>query len=150
MTVSLVAAALLFASEFSTVASVDVASGSCEVIQDTDPALADRCQLSGFERNGGSFLLVGAVIAAMGWGAGVGRSRPAAVALLVLGVVVVVWSLAVDLPVTSQTGAIGESFEGASASAGAGLWLELLAGALAAGAGVAALFLQRLDHLEDP
>jgi hypothetical protein len=150
VTVSLVAAALLFASEFSTVASVDVASGSCEVIQDTDPALADRCQLSGFERNGGSFLLVGAVIAAMGWGAGVGRSRPAAVALLVLGVVVVVWSLAVDLPVTNQTGAIGESFEGASASAGAGLWLELLAGALAAGAGVAALFLQRLDHLEDP
>jgi hypothetical protein len=150
VTVSLVAAALLFASEFSTVASVDVASGSCEVIQDTDPALADRCQLSGFERNGGSFLLVGAVIAAMGWGAGVGRSRPAAVALLVLGVVVVVWSLAVDLPVTNQTGALGESFEGASASAGAGLWLELLAGALAAGAGVAALFLQRLDHLEDP
>jgi hypothetical protein len=150
VTVSLVAAALLFASEFSTVASVDVASGSCEVIQDTDPALADRCQLSGFERNGGSFLLVGAVIAAMGWGAGVGRSRPAAVALLVLGVVVVVWSLAVDLPVTNQTGAIGESFEGASASPGAGLWLELLAGALAAGAGVAALFLQRLDHLEDP
>jgi hypothetical protein len=150
VTVSLVAAALLFASEFSTVASVDVAAGSCEVIQDTDPALADRCQLSGFERNGGSFLLVGAVIAAMGWGAGVGRSRPAAVALLVLGVVVVVWSLAVDLPVTNQTGAIGESFEGASASAGAGLWLELLAGALAAGAGVAALFLQRLDHLEDP
>jgi hypothetical protein len=150
VTVSLVAAVLLFASEFSTVASVDVASGSCEVIQDTDPALADRCQLSGFERNGGSFLLVGAVIAAMGWGAGIGRSRPAAVALVVLGVGVVVWALAVDLPVTKQTGALGESFAGASAAAGAGLWLELVAGALAAGAGVAALFLQRVDHLEHP
>jgi len=149
VTVSLVAAAMLFASEFSTVASVDVASGSCEVIQDTDPALADRCQLSGIERNGGSFLLVGAVIAAMGWGAGVGRSRPAAVALVALGVGVVVWSLAVDLPVTKKTGAIGESFEGARAAAGAGLWLELLAGVLAAGAGLAALFLQRLDHLKD-
>ena len=143
------AAVLLFASEFSTVASVDVASGSCEVIQDTDPALADRCELSGFERNGGSFALVGAVIAAMGWGAALGRSRPAAVALTALGLGVLIWSLVVDLPVTSQTGAIGESFEGASASAGAGLWLELLAGVLATGAGVAALFLHRLDHLVD-
>ena len=65
---SLIAAVLLLASEFSTVASVDVASGSCEVINDTDPALADRCELSGFERNGGSFILVAALTVAMGVG----------------------------------------------------------------------------------
>ena len=132
---SLAAAVLLLATEFSTVASVDVASGSCEVIHDTDPALADRCELSGFERNGGSFLLVAALIVAMGWGAGLGRSRPAAVALVVIGAAVLLWALLVDLPVTKETGALGESFEGARGQAGTGLWLEIVAGLLAAGAG---------------
>jgi hypothetical protein len=134
-----VAAALLVASEFATVASVDVASGSCEVIQDTDPELADRCSLSGFERNGGAFLLVAAVVAAMGWGAGLGRSRPAAVALVALGVGVLGWALLVDLPVTDETGALGTSFAGAEGEAGAGLTLEILAGALAATAGAIAM-----------
>jgi hypothetical protein len=147
---SLVAAALLFATEFSTIASVDVASGSCEVIHDTDPALADRCELSGFERNGGSFLLVGAAIAAMGVGAGLGGSRPAAVALIVLGFGVLAWTLAVDRPVTHETGALGESFEGARASAGTGLWLELIAGVLAAGAGVAGLSARRAPAAARP
>ena len=132
---SLAAAILLFATEFSTVASVDVASDSCEVIHDTDPALADRCELSGFERNGGSFLLVAALTVAMGVGAGFGGSRPAGVALVVIGAGVLLWTLLVDLPVTNETGALGESFEGARAQAGTGLWLELLAGLLAAGAG---------------
>jgi hypothetical protein len=132
---SLAAAVLLFATEFSTVASVDVASGACEVINDTDPALADRCELSGFERNGGSFLLVAAFVVAMGVGAALGGSRPAAVALLAIGLGVLAWALLVDLPVTSETGALGESFAGAHAQAGTGLWLEILAGLLAAGAG---------------
>jgi hypothetical protein len=148
--VSLVAAVLLFATELSTVASVDVASGSCEVIHDTDPALADRCKLSGFERNGGSFLLVGAAIAAMGVGAGLGRSRPAAVALIVLGAGVLIWALAVDLPVTDETGALGESFEGARASAGSGLWLEVVAGVLAAAAGAVALSARRAPAAARP
>jgi hypothetical protein len=132
---SLAGAVLLFATEFSTVASVDVASGSCEVIHDTDPALADRCELSGFERNGGAFLLVGAFTLAMGWGAGVGGSRPAAVALVAIGAAVLLWALLVDVPVTNETGALGESFEGAKGQAGTGLWLEIVAGVLAAGAG---------------
>ena len=132
---SLASAVLLFATEFSTVASVDVASGSCEVIQDSDPGLADRCSLSGFERNGGSFLLVAALIAVMGWGAGIGRSRPAAAALLVLGAAVLAWALLVDLPVTDETGALGSSFEGARGQAGIGLTLEIVAGLLTIAAG---------------
>jgi hypothetical protein len=133
---ALVAAGLLVATEFSTVASVDVANTSCEVIQDSDPDLADRCSLSGFERNGGSFLLVAALIAVMGWGAGLGASRPAAIALVALGVCVLAWALAVDLPVTDDTGALGNNFEGARGQAGIGLTLEIAAGlaAIAAGA----------------
>jgi hypothetical protein len=137
--VGAIAALLLVITEFSTVASVDVAGGSCELINDTDPELADRCTLTGFDRNGGSFLLLAALVLVMAWGAGLGGSRPAAIALAGVGVLVVGWALFVDLPVTSETGAIGLNFEGARAAAGPGLTLELVAGALALGAGVTAL-----------
>lgn len=132
---ALVAAALLVATEFSTVASVEVANTSCEVIQDSDPELADRCELSGFERNGGALLLLALLTGAMGWGAGLGGSRPAGVALAALGVAVLAWSLFVDLPVTDETGALGSSFEGARGQAGIGLTFEIVAGVLAAAAG---------------
>jgi hypothetical protein len=133
--VGLVAAVLLVVTEFSVVASVDVASGSCQVIQDTNPELADRCELSGFERNGGSFLLLAVLVGAMAWGAGIGGSRPAAVALVAVGLGVLAWALLVDLPVTDDTGVLGRNFEGATAAAGPGLTIEIVAGALAALAG---------------
>ena len=136
----MVAGLLLVISEFSTIASVQLRHGtSCEVINDSDPSLADRCSLSGFERHGGAFILLGLLAGAMAWGAGVGRSRPAALALLAIGALVVVLALTLDLPQTHRTGAIGRNFEGASGKAGAGLYLELLGGALAAGAGAARL-----------
>jgi hypothetical protein len=134
-----IAAVLLVITEFSTVASVEVAGGSCELINDTDPELADRCTLTGFDRNGGAFLLLAALVLVMAWGAGLGASRPAAIALAVVGALVLGWALLVDLPVTSETGAIGLNFEGATAAAGPGLTLELVAGALALGAGLTAL-----------
>ena len=136
----LLAALLLVAAEFSTVAAVEVAGDSCEVISDSDPALAERCELSGLERNGGAFLLLAVLAAVMAWGAGIGGSRPAAAALCVIGVLVLAWALLVDLPVTRETGAIGTRFEGASGSAGIGLILELAAGALALVAGMIRLF----------
>jgi hypothetical protein len=134
--VGLIAAVLLVVTEFSTVAKVDVASGSCHVLEDTNPDLADRCELSGFERNGGSFLLLALLTGAMAWGAGLGGSRPAGVALIGVGAVVLIWALFVDLPVTKDTGLIGQDFAGATASAGAGLVTEIVAGALAVAAGV--------------
>jgi hypothetical protein len=138
-TAGLAAAVLLVATEFSTVASVDVASGSCEVIQDTNPELADRCELDGFERNGGSFFLLAALAAVMAWGAGIGGSRPAAVTLVVVGVAVLAWALLMDLPETNETGALGRNFEGATAAAGPGFTLELVGGALALAAGAVRL-----------
>jgi hypothetical protein len=140
MGMAVAAAVLLVVTEFTAVATVDVASGSCEVIQDTDPELADRCELSGLERNGGAFLMLAALILVMAWGAGPGRSTPAAVALVAVGVLVVGWALLVDLPVTDDTGALGRNFEGATAAAGPGLTVEIIGGALALGAGLLALF----------
>ena len=135
----LLAAVLLVVTEFSTIASVDVASGSCEVIQDTNPELADRCELSGFERNGGAFILLAVLAGAMAWGAGVGGSRPAAVTLAATGVAVLAWALLVDLPEANETGVLGRNFEGATAAAGPGLTMEIVAGVLALAAGAVRL-----------
>jgi hypothetical protein len=132
-------ALLLAITEFLTVASVDVASGSCEVINDSNPSLADRCSLSGFERHGGAFILLAVLVAAMAIGASAGRSRPAAVALVAIGVLVLGLTLLIDLPQTHQAGAIGRDFEGATAQAGPGFFTELLGGLLALGAGAARL-----------
>jgi hypothetical protein len=133
------AALLLLMTEFSTVASVDVANGSCEVINDANPELGDRCRLSGLERNGGAFVLLAGLALVMAWGGGVGGSRPAAVALAGVGLLVLGWTLLVDLPVTDETGAIGPRYEGATAAAGVGFFFELAAGLLALGAGTARL-----------
>jgi hypothetical protein len=125
--------------EIAPVATVDVAAGACEVINDANPALADRCKLSGFERHGGALLLLGLLAFAMAYGAGIGGSRPAAAALIAIGTVVLVLALLSDLPETTRTGALGRNFEGASGQKGLGFWLELAAAAVAIGAGVAAL-----------
>lgn len=137
------AALLMIATEFLTVASVDVASGSCEVINDANPAMADRCKLSGFERHGGALLLLGVLTLTMALGASVGRSRPAAIALVAIGVLVLAFALLVDLPEAGKTGSIGQNFEGAEGSPGAGLFTEILAGALALGAGLLRLLSDR-------
>jgi len=129
------AALLMVATEFLTVASVDVASGSCEVINDANPELADRCSLSGFERHGGALVLLGLIAAVMAVGAAAGASRPAAVALVTIGAVVLVIAFALDLPETSETGAIGRNFEGAQGQKGPGFFTELAAGVLAIAAG---------------
>jgi hypothetical protein len=134
----LVAAVLLVVTEFSTIASVDVADGSCEVINDANPENADRCELSGFERHGGSFILLAILVAAMAWGAGIGASRPAALALIAIGVLVLAWSLAVDLPEADEEGIL-RTYEGARGSAGPGLTIEIVAGALALLAGAVRL-----------
>jgi hypothetical protein len=131
----LVAAVLLVISEFATVASVEVGSTSCEVIEDSDPELEERCELSGFERQPFVRTLLALGIAVMALGAGIGRSRPAAVALLVLAALVLGLGLLVDLPETRETGVLGTTFDDARGKAGAGLTLEIAAGVLAAAAG---------------
>jgi hypothetical protein len=137
------AGVLMIVAELSTIASVDVASGSCEVINDSSPEIADRCNLSGLERHGGALILLGIVAIVMAAGAGVGGSRPAGAALIVIGIVVLLLAFLLDLPETDETGAIGRNFEGAEGSAGTGFYLELVAGVLALAAGSLRLMQRR-------
>jgi hypothetical protein len=132
-----VAGALMIAAEFSPIATVDVTGqGDCEVV--ANPTERDRCTVSGFERHGGALILVGLATAAMAYGAAIGGSRPAAVALIALGAVVLFLTLALDLPEASDVGILS-NFEGAKGEKALGLWLELVGGGLALGAGAAAL-----------
>ncbi len=131
-----VAGALMLLTEVTTVVSVDLKNTSCEVIYDSNPALADDCSQTGFERSSVALLLLGLLTFAMGSGAAFGRSRPAAIALIAIGVVVLGITLLSDLPASDDTGLIGRDYAEASASAGAGLWFELIGGLLAVLAGL--------------
>jgi len=122
--------------EVTTVISIDVAVGSCDSIYDTSPELADDCEQKGIERTSVALLLLGLLTLTMGVGAALGKSRPAAVALVVIGVVVLAIALLVDLPASDDTGLIGRRYAAAKAGAGAGLWTELVGGALAVVAGL--------------
>ena len=128
--------ALMLLTEVTTVISVDLRNTSCEVIYDSNPSLADDCSQTGVERSSVALLLLGLVTVAMGSGAAFGRSRPAAVALIVIGAVVLGITLLSDLPASDDTGLIGRDYAEASASAGAGLWFEFTGGLFAVLAGL--------------
>jgi hypothetical protein len=130
------AGVLMLLAEVTTVISIDVAVGSCDSIYDTSPELADDCEQRGFERSSVALLLLGLLTLAMGVGAAFGKSRPAAVALVAIGVVVLGITLLVDLPASDDTGLIGRRYAAAEATAGPGVWLELVGGALAVVAGL--------------
>lgn len=133
----LAGAALMVAAEFSTLRSVTVLTAPCSDL--ADPELRDGCAPKGHEQHAFALVLLGIAAAAMTFGAMVGRSRPAAVALAVIGGVVLFISLALDLPDATRTGVIGERFDQARADAGPGLWMEIAGGALVFAAGVAAV-----------
>lgn len=133
---AVLAGVLMLLTLVSTVISVDLRNTSCEVIYDSSPDLADNCSQTGFERSSVALLLLGLLTFAMGIGAAFGRSRPAAVALIVIGVVVLGITLLGDLPASDDAGLIGRDYAEATASAGPGLWFELIGGLLAVGAGL--------------
>lgn len=135
-----IGAVLVFVAEFTTIFAVDVlTSGTCEEI--ADPASRDACHSSGFEQHGGAFILLGLLALVMALGAGRGRSRPAAVALLAVGAVVLGFAFIRDLPKTNDTGIIGIQYEEAKAAPRSGFAIEIAGGVLcvvAGGMGLAA------------
>ena len=126
----------MIVSEFSTVSYVTVVTATCEDL--AEPDLADRCLQTGHERHGYAFVLLGFFAVLMAWGATIGRSRPAALALVAAGLAVLVIGLARDYGEGGKTGLVGEAYE-ATAHRGTGLWLELIGGALAVAVAIAAL-----------
>ena len=75
--------------------------------------------------------MLGVVRALLALGAAVGRSRPAAFALVVVGVVVLVIALALDRPTLDDTRGLEAYYgdDGTEPQTGGGYTLELIAGA---------------------
>ena len=76
-----------------------------------------------------AFVLIGLAMLVMSVGAVIGRSKPAAAALVVLAAAAIGIILVVDLPWLNETGLIGRTYDLAEASPAIGFWVEL-AGAL--------------------
>ena len=132
------AAAALFIviAQFLPIASIDLSSQApCNEI--SNPDLRGKCSLSGFEKHSVGLLLVALLAAPMAIGAGIGRSRPAAIALIVLGILAVLLAMLVDFPETRRDGLIRDfaGYEAEDAKTGVGFYLELLGGAMAMAAG---------------
>jgi hypothetical protein len=127
-------ALLMIAAEFATLRSVKVLTASCSDL--ADPSLRGSCVTHGGEEHSYALVLLGIVTLLMAWGAVIGRSRPAALALAILGAAVVVIALATDVPDIHKTGVLGDRFESAHATAGPALWMEIVGGALVFAAGV--------------
>jgi hypothetical protein len=132
------AAVLLVLTEVTTLFEIEVETATCSDL--ADPDQADRCDVTGGEHHSFALVPVALLVALMAVGAGLGGSRPAGLALLGAGAVVLVIALAFDLPDTTKTGEIGASFASAEAVKGTGFWLELLGGGLALLAGALRLW----------
>lgn len=74
--------------------------------------------------HGYALLVVALAAAVMAFGATLGASRPAAVALLVLAAAALFVTLAIDLPAIGETGRYGTDFEQARSQAEIGFRLE--------------------------
>lgn len=133
--IGLAAAALMVAAELSTYREIQVVTASCEELTRSTPEVARDCITTGGEQHNYALVLVALVTVLMAWGAGPGRSRPAAGALAFLGLVVLAIALVGDLPNTDVTGAVGRNFDQAKGVAGPAVTLEILASLLALGAG---------------
>lgn len=134
LVLGLAAGVAMIVAEFLPVWSVDVVTASCEDL--ADPDLADTCVRSGYEEHAFALFVLGAFTLLMTWGAAVGGSRPAGLALLVLGGVVLGIALIGDAPDVDRTGSIGVRFDQAEASAGTGFYLEIVGAVLALAAGL--------------
>jgi hypothetical protein len=83
-----------------------------------------------------ALLLLGLLTFVMGWGAAFGGSRPAALALIAIGIVVLGITLLGDLPASDDTGADRPRLRPGDCERRGGLWFELIAGILAVLAGL--------------
>jgi peptidoglycan/LPS O-acetylase OafA/YrhL len=128
------AAVLMVMTEFSTIQSVRIGDSTCGA---AEQQLRNICHTSGGEQHSWSLLVLGVFTALLSFGAAVGRSRPAAVAMLVVGLIVLGIALIGDRPTLGDKRGLdvyyGEA--GTRGVAGGGYTLELIGGALAVAAG---------------
>jgi hypothetical protein len=81
---------------------------------------------SGGSHHGYALAVIAVASLPMSYGAVVGGSRPAALAVTVLGAVALAIVLIIDLPSLNEAGLIGRTYDLAKAHPAAGFWVELV------------------------
>lgn len=141
------AAILMVATEFSTMHSVQLGETTCGA---ADPADQEKCQTSGGDQHGYALLALALLTALMTFGAVLGRSKPATVAVAAAGVIVLLIALLLDLPTLNDTRGFETRFAKVEAQRGGAFTLELIAGALAVLAGGLGLLRERRAERDAP
>jgi hypothetical protein len=126
----------MIVSDFLTLYHVDVMNASCSDL--ASPNLRGACTTTGGGHHGYALAIIGAIVLVMTWGAAVGGSRPAGIALLALGAAGLAIALAIDRPDVHKTGIVGSQFSSARANPGAAFRLELVGASLVLAAGLLA------------
>jgi hypothetical protein len=135
------AAVLMVLTEFSTIQSVRIGESTCGA---ADNDVRDLCQTTGGDAHGWSLIALAVLTGLLAFGAAAGRSRPAAYALMAIGVVVVGIALILDHPKLNDTRGLETRYSQVKAQTGGGYTLEFIAAGLALGAGGLALARERL------
>jgi hypothetical protein len=130
----LASAALLFAAELATLSYRTIGIGACG--SRVDPAV---CETSGGDAHSYALWAIAVFVVVFAVGATVGRSRPAALALMFFGAVVLAIAVALDLPDLGSLRGLDASYTQVRAHTGAGFWFEIAGGVLALLAGLAGL-----------
>jgi hypothetical protein len=125
--VALVAAVLLVVADFSEISRRTIGIGACG--ERVDPGV---CRTTGHDSHAFVLVILAPVALVMAWGAVVGRSRAAAVAVAALGVVVLFIALAIDLPKLDDKRGLDVLYDARSVEAhtGPAFKLELTGGVL--------------------
>ena len=140
LALGLSAAILMVATEFSTIHSIRLGESTCGA---ADVADQDKCLTGGGEQHGYALIGLAALTVLMTVGAVLGRSRPAALALGVIGLVVLGIALLLDLPTLDETRGFETRYNDVKAQTGGAFTLELIAGGLAVLAAGFALLRER-------
>ena len=143
LALGLLAAALMVATEFSTIQSVRIGESTCGAAEEE---VRNVCTTSGGEQHNYSLLVLGVLAALLAFGAAVGRSKPAALGLGLVGLVVLFVALVLDHPTLDDKRGLETLYgeQGTDPQTGGGYTLELIAGARALLACGLALVRERL------
>ncbi len=126
LVLGLASAVLLFVTELATLSYRTIGIGGCE--SRVDPGV---CTTSGADAHGHALWLIALLVLLFGFGAAIGRSRPAGLAVLVCGLVALGIALIGDAPDLGQTRGLEATYTQVQAHTGSAFWLEIAGGALA-------------------
>jgi hypothetical protein len=129
-----VAAVLLVVADFSEISYRTIGIGAC-----VDRAGDGVCTTSGHESHAWALVILAPFALVMAWGAVIGRSRAAALALVSVGATVLAIALGIDLPKLEDTRNLEALYDDVAGHTGIAFKVELIGGVLLLLAGGLAL-----------